>query len=403
MVWWVVWLMVLISGPAALAFDVSPAFLGMYRKTIETDADIFDYSERHGIDPRMARALILYESGGNREWVSESGVTGYFQLPSGLVSMFGDVNRVEVGIKYLAHLQQQFEREDYLLAAFKAGPDRIVEGAPLHFEVVQYVVGVGAYKVLLQEHGAEVRRQAKGLRLLRAGRRDTWKSVSRRVQLTGTALRLYNPVLAQRSLREGALVVYPGEVPSYLVDLGRERKEYRARVGDRAKLLAGVFGIDEDSFYARYDILRLQALTPGMRIMLPDTRLRAVSRRSKSKKTGSDRRILNTLAGADENNTAHRHRIVSGDTLGKIARRYGTTVRTLRRVNGLGGTRIQIGNFLRIPVTGKETVIAYRVRSGDTLSEIAMSHGVTVKALVRANHLRTHRIRIGTILQIPIW
>lgn len=402
MVLWIVWFMVLISGSAALAFDISPSFLGMYRKTIDIDAEIFDYSEQYGIDPRMARALILYESGGNPEWVSESGVTGYFQLPSGLVRMLGDVNGVEAGIKYLAHLQQQFEREDYLLAAFKEGPDRIVGGSPLHFEIVQYVVGIGAYKVLLQEHGAEVRRQAKGLGVLRAGRRDTWESISRRVQLTSTALRLYNPVLAQRRLREGALVGYPGDIPSYLVDLGRERKEYRARVGDRAELLAGVFGIDTVSLYDRYDILRLQALTPGTSIMLPNTSLRTASRRSKLKKIGPGRRVLKTLAGPDENNTVHRHQIVSGDTLGKIARRYGTTIRALRRINGLRGTRIKIGKFLWIPVTGKETVVVYRVRSGDTLSEIATSHGVTVKALVRANHLATHRIRIGTILQIPV-
>ncbi len=42
------------------------------------------------------------------------------------------------------------------------------------------------------------------------------------------------------------------------------------------------------------------------------------------------------------------HTVRSGDTLGAIARRYGTTVRELRRLNGIRGSNIRVGQRLRV-------------------------------------------------------
>jgi LysM repeat protein len=43
----------------------------------------------------------------------------------------------------------------------------------------------------------------------------------------------------------------------------------------------------------------------------------------------------------------------------------------------------------------------YTVKSGDTLMKIAKTHGVTIKALRSANNLRTDRIKVGDKLKIP--
>lgn len=43
------------------------------------------------------------------------------------------------------------------------------------------------------------------------------------------------------------------------------------------------------------------------------------------------------------------HLVRSGETLGEIAERYGTTIRTLRRENRLRSSRIYVGQVLRIP------------------------------------------------------
>lgn len=43
----------------------------------------------------------------------------------------------------------------------------------------------------------------------------------------------------------------------------------------------------------------------------------------------------------------------------------------------------------------------YTVKSGDTLMKIAKTHGVSIKALRSANNLRTDRIKVGDKLKIP--
>ena len=45
-----------------------------------------------------------------------------------------------------------------------------------------------------------------------------------------------------------------------------------------------------------------------------------------------------------------RHRCRSGDTLGSLARRYGTSVRAIQSANGLRGTRLRAGRSYTIPV-----------------------------------------------------
>jgi LysM repeat protein len=44
----------------------------------------------------------------------------------------------------------------------------------------------------------------------------------------------------------------------------------------------------------------------------------------------------------------------------------------------------------------------YKVKSGDTLSKIAKAHGTTVKAIQSANNLTTTSIKVGQTLKIPV-
>jgi len=99
----------------------------------------------------------------------------------------------------------------------------------------------------------------------------------------------------------------------------------------------------------------------------------------------------------------------SGDTLYDIARANGVTATALRRANGLSSSRIYPGKVLRIPapvdkaapLRTASTPNTYRVRKGDTLSDIARRFGVSTSALLRANGLSTSRIYPGDVLHIP--
>ncbi|MGH9118772.1 MAG: LysM peptidoglycan-binding domain-containing M23 family metallopeptidase [Acidimicrobiales bacterium] len=84
-----------------------------------------------------------------------------------------------------------------------------------------------------------------------------------------------------------------------------------------------------------------------------------------------------------------------GETLGRIARRYGTTVDAIVAVNPVANRNIiHVGDQLAIPVeaptpapgtAGAPNV--YVVQPGDTLAAVATRHGLGVEALAAANGL----------------
>jgi LysM repeat protein len=109
--------------------------------------------------------------------------------------------------------------------------------------------------------------------------------------------------------------------------------------------------------------------------------------------------------------------VVHRDTLEKIAKRCGVTLSALKAANpGVEPTRLRVGQKLTIPAGGtaptatggsvsSETGLAggvtYVVRSGDTLTRIAKTHGTTVKAIEAENNLSTTKIHVGQKLRIP--
>ncbi len=111
----------------------------------------------------------------------------------------------------------------------------------------------------------------------------------------------------------------------------------------------------------------------------------------------------------------HRHKVRRGETLGLLARRYGTTVRAIQDANRMGRrTLIRIGQTLLIPsrywtsadlaeyVWGKGETIRHTVRPGENLALIARHYGTSVKVLQEANGLlNPDRIYAGQVILIP--
>lgn len=110
----------------------------------------------------------------------------------------------------------------------------------------------------------------------------------------------------------------------------------------------------------------------------------------------------------------HRHVVQSGQTLGGLARRYGTTVRAIQDANSMGRTTtIYAGDTLLVPsrhggigdlaLAGPDGTIKHTVRRGDTLSEIAARYRVQMGAISAANGLADpRRIYPGQVLTIPV-
>ena len=100
--------------------------------------------------------------------------------------------------------------------------------------------------------------------------------------------------------------------------------------------------------------------------------------------------------------------IAWGDTLSEIALEYGTTVKRLVELNNIANPNlIYAGNTLLIPIGDDSSLSAFQtapyiVKPGDTLSKIAKDNNTTISALVSINNIKnTNLIFVGQILNIP--
>jgi N-acetylmuramoyl-L-alanine amidase len=104
------------------------------------------------------------------------------------------------------------------------------------------------------------------------------------------------------------------------------------------------------------------------------------------------------------------HEVRSGETLSGIAHRYGTSVSSLRRLNGMGSgeSLIFAGERLIVHRTpeegvGKDGMAIHVVARGENLSVIAAGYGVSLKSLLKVNGLNLRAIIYpGQKLKIPL-
>jgi len=60
--------------------EFAPSFLDSYRKVMLIEDQINRFAAKYGVDVQLAKAVCLYESGGNADLRSSAGADGYFQV-----------------------------------------------------------------------------------------------------------------------------------------------------------------------------------------------------------------------------------------------------------------------------------------------------------------------------------
>ena len=128
--------------------------------------------------------------------------------------------------------------------------------------------------------------------------------------------------------------------------------------------------------------------------------------------------VVNTVETPVQNNTQvatnyDYHKVSSGETLGTIAERYGTSVSEIQRINGLRTTKIYVGQRLKVKqgsggttqqtpvVTPTNSPKYYSVRSGDTFGNIAQRNRLTQSQLKHLNPgINIDRLSIGQRIRI---
>ncbi len=186
-------------------------------------------------------------------------------------------------------------------------------------------------------------------------------------------------------------------------DKRRAWRRYQVRQGETLQAVAQRYKVEPQTLAELNSLPAGMPLTGGTRLTVPTTTRLTIYRHYGARAGG----LLEPGSG--------RYRIASGDTLGGIARRFGTTVSTLVAWNGLSSTRIRAGRYLIVQQPGQDGVGAgspsgssgpapsgrYTVRRGDTLSIIGARVGASVSQLRAWNGIRGSMIRVGQQLKVP--
>ncbi|HXP91787.1 MAG TPA: LysM peptidoglycan-binding domain-containing protein [Fibrobacteria bacterium] len=117
------------------------------------------------------------------------------------------------------------------------------------------------------------------------------------------------------------------------------------------------------------------------------------------------------------------HIVRQGETLGAIAEQYAVAASTVRSLNHLRSSRIDVGQKLVLPATAvaqaapatttprystrflvaaKLRTASYVVRLGDSLYSIAMARATTVDTLMELNGLTRSKLKPGQVILVPL-
>gem|GEM_PF-3187740 len=113
---------------------------------------------------------------------------------------------------------------------------------------------------------------------------------------------------------------------------------------------------------------------------------------------GSQNRSEQTIVGTTDKNQLMTYTIVAGDTLGKIAEKFGVSIDTIKVANRLTKNVLTPGKELVIlPVSG----VYYVVKKGDTLGRIASQYKISVSSILEYNGVDEKHIKIGDKIILP--
>lgn len=92
--------------------------------------------------------------------------------------------------------------------------------------------------------------------------------------------------------------------------------------------------------------------------------------------------------------------VKKGDNLYNIAKAYNTSVSDILKASNLTSTSLSIGQVLKIPTTSNSTGRVYTVQKGDSLYSIAKKFNTTVDSIKSKNNLKSNTLSIGQKLII---
>ncbi len=391
--------------------------------------------EEQGV-PRDLIYVALIESGFSSHAESHASAVGYWQFIKGTGKRYGlrvdhlvDERRDPVlatvaAAKYLKGLYYVFDSWYLAMASYNTGENRVkrvvmqsytrdfwelVKRKKLPRETLNYVPKFLAAR--------EIAKNPRKYGFVNVGRKKpiefstlklsypvNLRSLSRHMRVSYRSLKALNPQFRTKiaPTRRGKLSLrIPKGTKSIAQNAAQKSRVlrsrqiagerggefYRVRSGDHLTRIAKKLGVSVRQLREWNQISRGSIIKVGQRLRVRSLSKYKIKRRDK-----------------ENTHLVTHHQVIAGESLYRIARKYETTVSSLRKINGLSKTTLRIGKKLRVRPVEKSDIKrkTYIIRRGDTLIGIANKYGVSTSSLIKMNRLvKRERIYPGSQLLIP--
>ena len=398
----------------------SDSFKAAYIRSGRYRAFIVKELKKAGL-PEELSWLPLIESGYKVNALSKARALGLWQfIPStgykfGLTRNTYVDNRMDpskstqAAIKYLKELHQIFGDWSTVLAAYNCGEGRVLR--VIRSQNINYLDNFwDLYQKLPRETARYVPRFIATLHIMKDPAKyglDTvaldlpiqyetttiskqvhLKQVAKAINVSEATLKTLNPELRYEITppERYSLNVPPGTGSTLLAALAdipvyrppqSKYVYHRVRRGDTVSTIARRYHTSVGRIARANRLSRRYTIVVGQKLKIP-TKGSTVAQAPKSRKQVA---------------AATHHKVRKGDSLWNIARRYGTTTNDIKRLNGLRGTTLSIGQVLMIDGTAKspspdrKELKSYRVRSGDSPYQIAKKNDMSLAYFLQVNRL----------------
>ncbi len=397
---------------------------------------IQDLLVTNGLPPDLYYLGIL-ESGYVTKAVSHAGAVGPWQFMGPTGRQYGlkinnyvderqdPIRSTMAAIRYLKELYRLKKTWYLALASYNAGPGRVRRAMRrggvrnywtltrrrlLPYDTREYIPQFLAILTIgknLEKFGfvEKPKEYLQPMELVKVPSPVKFKRIAQHTQFSENDIAELNPHLFKKMTPPGKRKYYHLWVPKHKIDqvsnsyaaiekhringlklrrryvAGSSRRVHRVRRGQNLSTIARRYGTSVGKI-KRLNGLRSSRIYVGQRLKVKGRARRSVAS-SKYKQY---------------------HRVRRGENLTRIARKYGTTVAKLKRLNGMRKGRIYVGQKLSLMPGGKKVarnkVRRYRIRRGDNLSTIARKFGLTIRKLKQLNNLRGNRILRGQYLNV---
>lgn len=195
------------------------------------------------------------------------------------------------------------------------------------------------------------------------------------------------------------------EIVSHLVSRGETLSAIATRYGTTVTRLRSENGLRSNTIMVgqtlRIPVYRESVPAPVAQVASANAEVQALD--VGADEAGASATQARSEAPAQAPTTTHR--VAGGESLWTISRRYGVSEAALRAENGISGSRILVGQQLRIPASSTVapgTLLQHRVARGESLWSIARQYGTTVEEIRNRNGMDTTRLQAGQVLEVPL-